>query len=814
MAFNKVEDPNSDVTKQTTIEENSDGTKKTTTIENKTNNPKWRGENNEPSEWDKRNNAMWDSIREDIAPIPGNDSLAGNYYGDEVALVGDSAIFDQNEFGIDPNFGSNTVTMTHPSGVTVKAYSPEEVAMYEKNGYVAPNATMNNPITDSAAWSPNHGYTTDDIKAGTTNFDDHWNEYEARPDMPYDSFFGRNSDTDAMGNPIQDQSWDGRNINTAADRYANELNNLDGMGPSDDYYEGPIPGNDSLAGNYYGDEVSGNADNSFFDDVEWGGRDATPYTMYHPSGFTRTVAGDEEANLFKKQGYFSTAEEAQDEAAAEEAFNKADASQSAFENQWDAEQNSLNNIPDWLGQSKGPMTDAERDSIFEADNKARIAKAREYAAGLKLPHMIDGRNKLLRPAVAGPREETPEEKANRKYNEWEAKMKAEGQILDSLGSYQPITTDETFFGIPGERNKPMELPNEAPVSNEDSIFDMGTPPSVEPPSSVFDKEPSSKTDSINEDQEEVNKSEVAKEVVTTFQDRINAGADPQAELKRFVDSSGQLKEWRPQLFKAIVGTLVGLAAGESFGASVTSGFGVVGEDIARQEKVDAEIAKEDRKFQKDVALKGIEATGKLATAKKDMLKFTTKQINSASTKFQEEFFRSMDKKMKEKLNKKVPDIAGSYRASLSSFAQRAGISENELMVPSNTAAKSYKRIFDAGMRDWMKALRQQAQGDDDISLSSSPDGFIRARSYHSKLGANGKKNGNIAPMLLKNGALDAEGLLTLRASVDAVVSGSENYQNADEVFKALVKGFRKLSKDDRDDMTFLDYANSQVGQLK
>lgn len=41
----KVKDPNSEVTKQTTIEESSDGTKTTTTVENKTNNPKWRGEN-------------------------------------------------------------------------------------------------------------------------------------------------------------------------------------------------------------------------------------------------------------------------------------------------------------------------------------------------------------------------------------------------------------------------------------------------------------------------------------------------------------------------------------------------------------------------------------------------------------------------------------------------------------------------------------------------------------------------------------------------------------------------------------------------
>ena len=48
MALNKVEDPNSNITKQTIIEEDSSGTKKTTTVENKTNNPKWRGEN--PSE--------------------------------------------------------------------------------------------------------------------------------------------------------------------------------------------------------------------------------------------------------------------------------------------------------------------------------------------------------------------------------------------------------------------------------------------------------------------------------------------------------------------------------------------------------------------------------------------------------------------------------------------------------------------------------------------------------------------------------------------------------------------------------------------
>jgi len=87
------------------------------------------------------------------------------------------------------------------------------------------------------------------------------------------------------------------------------------------------------------------------------------------------------------------------------------------------------------------------------------AEAREYASNLTMPRMIDGSNSLLFPQsmVATAREGTPQEIANRDYNLWEAEMKGQGQVMDSQGSYQPMTTDSTYFGIPGERDGPMAL---------------------------------------------------------------------------------------------------------------------------------------------------------------------------------------------------------------------------------------------------------------------------------------------------------------------------------------------------------------------
>ena len=485
----KVEDPNSNVTKQTTIEENSDGTKTTTTIENKTNNPKWRGENQD---------------KVDNSPIPGNETLKGNYYDDEVALKGDSTIFDQAEFGIEPSFGDNVVIMKHPSGTTIKAYSPEEVAMYTKNGYVAPNTEMVYPEV---------GTGSDKEKA---EFNDWIDEYNARPEMTPSQFFDNPGiDTDAMGNPIQDANFAGMTVNDGADQYADLLNIQEGIDPNDDYYEGYILGNDTLEGNYYGDEVALKGDSDIFDqenfgDVEWGGKDTTPITMYHPSGFTQVVEGEEEAALFKRDGYFSTPEEALEDAKAEQAFK-------------DAEQNSLNNVPSWLGQAEGPLTDTERDDLIAQDQSIIPNQTFDWQGIGK-----------------GPMTDAEREEANRA-----------------------------------------------------------------------------------KDHEEVNKSEVGKEIVKEFQQRMEAGANPDAEVKKFLQSAAPLKEWRPKLFKAILGTLIGLAGGESLAAAGQAGFGAVGEDIAAEEKVAAEIAKEEREQANKVALEreklGLKAAGNEAKALRESI---------------------------------------------------------------------------------------------------------------------------------------------------------------------------------------------------
>jgi len=646
----EVNDPSSNVNKVEVKKHNADGTVTTTTTENKTNTPSFKGTKDK----DK------DKMR---------------------------------------------VPMTNAGGMTVIATSPEEVAMYQNNGYVAPNTEMAYPEVGS-----------DDAQTAQ-GFDDWRNEYNSRPELEPSQFFDNPMiDTDAMGNPIQDQTWDGNNVNKGVDRTNTRLNNLEGIDPNDDYYEGFIPSNYHLEGNYYGDEAAMVGDSALFDqaefgDTEWGGRNTTPKTMYHPSGFSQVI-NEPEAPLFIRDGYFNTQAEATEDRDAQTAFDKAEAGQDFFNNQWDAEEASLANTPSWLGQSDGAITDAERDDLVAQD--------------------------------------------------------------------QSIYPNQSF-DWQGKGEGPMTDAERESANNH----------------------------------KEVNKSEVAKEVVTTFQDRINSGANPEAEIKRFVDSSGHLKEWRPQLFKAILGTLIGVASGESFGASATAGFGVVGEDIARQEKVDAEIAKEDRKFVRDLTLKQVEAGGKAVTARKDLLKFTTKRLETLSTNYNNNFFASMDKKMKEKINKKIPDVAQAYKTSFSAYASRAGISEDDLVAPVGKKAKGLKRIFDSGMRDWMKSMRAQAQSDDDISLSSSPDAFIRARAYHTKLTKDKGVSGDIAPMLFdKEGNLDAERLLSLRASVDTIVKGSDNYQNADEVFKSLIKIWRKISLEDRKDLTFLEFANSQVGQLK
>jgi hypothetical protein len=92
---------------------------------------------------------------------------------------------------------------------------------------------------------------------------------------------------------------------------------------------------------------------------------------------------------------------------------------------------------------------------MKADEAARVKAGRDYAAGLEIPHMIDGSNALLRPEVEGPKQETPQETATREYDAWQADMKGQGQVLDSQGSYQSSTTDDTYFGVPGERDGPM-----------------------------------------------------------------------------------------------------------------------------------------------------------------------------------------------------------------------------------------------------------------------------------------------------------------------------------------------------------------------
>jgi len=396
-----------------------------------------------------------------------------------------------------------------------------------------------------------------------------------------------------------------------------------------------IPGNDSLAGNYYGDEVSGDADNSAFGGTPWGGRDTTPVTMYHPSGATVVVQGPEEAALYQRNGYFTSAAEAQEDGTAEMAFQQADTSQSAFNAQWDAEQNSLSNTFDWQGGPEGPMSDEARDAYFAEQEAAKVKQAREYAAGLELPHMIDGRNALLRPPVAGPKEETPKETADRKYAEWEAKMKAEGQVMDLQGSYQSETTDDTYFGVEGERGSIFDgkfneggyvlkdgengvevvaddtyqdgsyADGSSQVGTADQSFvpeQFETKPYVNP----VTEEVTTKTETTAA-VDAVNKNPATKAMLDEALARVQAGQDAREVTEQMLaDAQPYLGDYKPGLFKALA-----IAAGAMlFGAdpldAITAGFAAHGQDLTDKQALAAEIAKEDRETANKISVKAAE----------------------------------------------------------------------------------------------------------------------------------------------------------------------------------------------------------------
>ena len=588
----------------------------------------------------------------------------------------------------------------------------------------------------------------------------------------------------------------------------NKTNNPKWRGENQDKVDNrPIPGNDSLSGNYYGDEVALVGDSEIFDKEEFGSFDDNAVVMKHPSGATIKAYSPEEVKLFEQNGYVAP---------------------NTIESIGESDINNIFDEASLINDQQDDEIQKQLDHELLSRTTAEALPGRNSRELAQSLHELNARN-LAAQTMAG-----------RFIADDMAKAQAEDERLSKIfdeSSYmndmqegmiqQEYDTEEQARRM-AQEFKEADAKRMAQEFKEADIERIAQDQSVIP-SQAFDWQGVSKgpmTDAereeankpLNKDHEEVNKSEAGKAVVQEFQDRVNKGASPEEEIKKFVSSSGQLKEWRPQLFKAILGTLVGIAAGESFGSAAITGLGIAGEDMARADEVDAEIAKEERKHKRDLELKGIEAGAKALTAKKDLLKSTTKEINSSANNFQQEFFRSMDKDMKEKLNKKIPDVASAYKQALSAYSSKLhslGITENDLMIPSTERVKTLKRIFDAGMRDWMKAMRAQAQGDEDISISSSPDAFIRARSYHSKLGEDGSRNGNVAPMLLdKQGNLDTESLLILRTATESLVNRSDNYQNADEVFKSLISIWRKLSLEDRGEMTFLEFANSQVNQLK
>jgi len=525
----EVNDPSSNVNKVEVKKHNADGTVTTTTTENKTNTPSFKGTKDK----DK------DKMR---------------------------------------------VPMTNAGGMTVIATSPEEVAMYQNNGYVAPNTEMAYPEVGS-----------DDAQTAQ-GFDDWRNEYNSRPELEPSQFFDNPMiDTDAMGNPIQDQTWDGNNVNKGVDRTNTRLNNLEGIDPNDDYYEGYIPSNDHLEGNYYGDEAAMVGDSALFDqaefgDTEWGGRNTTPKTMYHPSGFSQVI-NEPEAPLFIRDGYFNTKAEATEDREAQDAERDdlVAQDQSIYPNQ----------SFDWQGKGEGPMTDAERES---ANNHKEVAK-----------------------------------------------------------------------------------------------------------------------------------SEVGQAVVKEFQQRVAAGSNPDAEVKRFLQSAEPLKEWRPKLFKAILGTLVGLAGGDSLGAAGQAGFGVVGEDIAAEEKVAAEIAKEERKT--------------ASTLEVERAKLGLKSVANKAKAARESVEKGEDFafKMVDKLRATLPTDKKSLYEDIDASKVIGGLGKLGSLYPSINWFQPQSQVVSQarmqGLSEWAAYVKKSVNSGN--TAKTPPESFIEAQFVRNKyvgtFGKEGKK---------------------------------------------------------------------------
>jgi hypothetical protein len=570
--------------------------------------------------------------------------------------------------------------MTNAGGMTVIATSPEEVAMYQNNGYVAPNTEMAYPEVGTG--SPQE----------KQDFDNWRNEYNSRPEMKPSQFFDNPMvDTDAMGNPIQDQNFAGMNTNDGADQYAQLLNTQEGIDPNDDYYEGYIPSNDSLEGNYYGDEVSGDADNSFFNDTEWGGYNATPKTMYHPSGFSQVI-NEPEAPLFIRDGYFNTKAEATEDREAQTAFESAEAGQDFFNNQWDAEEASLANTPSWLGQSDGAITDAERDDLVAQDQSIY---------------------------------------PNQSFD-WQGK--GEGPITDAerddlVAQDQSIYPNQSF-DWQGKGEGPMtDAERDDLVAQDQSIY----------PNQSFDwqgKGGGPMTDAEREsanNHKEVAKSEVGQAVVKEFQQRVAAGSNPDAEVKRFLQSAAPLKEWRPKLFKAILGTLVGLAGGDSLGAAGQAGFGVVGEDIAAEEKVAAEIAKEERKT--------------ASTLEVERAKLGLKSVANKAKAARESVEKGEDFafKMVDKLRATLPTDKKSLYEDIDASKVIGGLGKLGSLYPSINWFQPQSQVVSQarmqGLSEWAAYVKKSVNSGN--TAKTPPESFIEAQFVRNKyvgtFGKEGKK---------------------------------------------------------------------------
>jgi len=626
----EVNDPSSNVNKVEVKKHNADGTVTTTTTENKTNTPSFKGTKDK----DK------DKMR---------------------------------------------VPMTNAGGMTVIATSPEEVAMYQNNGYVAPNTEMAYPEVGS-----------DDAQTAQ-GFDDWRNEYNSRPELEPSQFFDNPMiDTDAMGNPIQDQTWDGNNVNKGVDRTNTRLNNLEGIDPNDDYYEGYIPSNDHLEGNYYGDEAAMVGDSALFDqaefgDTEWGGRNTTPKTMYHPSGFSQVI-NEPEAPLFIRDGYFNTKAEAAEDREAQTAFESAEAGQDFFNNQWDAEEASLANTPSWLGQSDGAITDAKRDDLVAQDQSIY---------------------------------------PNQSFD-WQGK--GEGPITDAerddlVAQDQSIYPNQSF-DWQGKGEGPMtDAERDDLVAQDQSIY----------PNQSFDwqgKGGGPMTDAEREsanNHKEVAKSEVGQAVVKEFQQRVAAGSNPDAEVKRFLQSAAPLKEWRPKLFKAILGTLVGLAGGDSLGAAGQAGFGVVGEDIAAEEKVAAEIAKEERKT--------------ASTLEVERAKLGLKSVANKAKAARESVEKGEDFafKMVDKLRATLPTDKKSLYENIDASKVIGGLGKLGSLYPSINWFQPQSQVVSQarmqGLSEWAAYVKKSVNSGN--TAKTPPESFIEAQFVRNKyvgtFGKEGKK---------------------------------------------------------------------------